>query len=275
LRDADAVSFRALGKSRTINGLSCVMYERVSAGRVDAEICFAPWGDSIGQPADFAWVEATMQHMARQWFGETSKRHGASSAKDDRPGLAIWTSSIADDGTRDVSEIVNISRGPLPPALFTVPADYKETSRPLSASERIGRGPMLATDVSWRPAPQPAMSGRVSGLLAIVITILLVFGLLVHSAVLHLAANLVIQDAMFMQALVAAIISWVVLIVVELLHLPSAVSLGACAFTTFAALKIAYGASVPRTIALFLVSGLIAGLARYGAGSIASLLGVR
>ena len=101
---------------------------------------------------------------------------------------------------------------------------------------------------------------------------ILVVGLLVHSITLHFAANLVIERAMYTQALVAAI-SWVVLIAAELLHLPPVIGLGVGVFATFAARpKIADGASIPRTFALFALSALIAAAARYGAGHIGALL---
>ena len=267
-----AVTYRVLGTTRTINGFACTMYERVVARRVEAEICFAPWGTGVGQPADFAWLDAFAAHMASALIG-TNKRPAAPRSRDNEPGLAIWTSSLDDDGTRDVTEIVKVSRDPLPAALFTVPADYKEISRQLTATERVPRGsePIEAT---WQGAAPPSRQG-ISGVVAILIAVILIFGLLVHSIVLHFVASLVIEHALFTQALVASIITWVVLIAAELLHLPPVIGLGVSIFTTFAALKIAYGASVPRTFALFALSALIAVAARYGAGHIGSLLGAR
>lgn len=267
---AAGVSHRALGKTRTINGFSCAMYERVVADVVETEICFAPWGDAIGRPADFAWFDAYREHMTSQ-LGETGKRPATPHLSDKTLGLAVLTASPEAGGTRDHMEIVKITRGPLPPAMFIVPADYKEFSRPLTASEHVPRG-SEPLDTSWQNAPRPSRKG-ISGIVALLIAVILIFGLLVHSIILHFAANLVLEHAMFTQALVAAIISWVALIAAELLHLPPVIGLGVCVFATFAALKIAYGASVPRTFALFALSALIAAAARYGAGSIGSLLG--
>ena len=94
-----------------------------------------------------------------------------------------------------------------------------------------------------------------------------------HSITLHFAANLVIERAMFTQALVAAIISWVVLIAAELLHLPPVIGLGVGVFATFAALKIAYGASVPGTFAFVASLRAHRRAARLALGSIGALLG--
>jgi len=267
---APAVTYRALGQTRTVNGFSCAMYERVVAQRVEAQICFAPWGAGVGQPADFAWLDAFMAHMASALAGK-SKHLAAPRPKADEPGLAVWTSSLEEDGTRDMMEIVNVSRDPLPAALFTVPADYKEISRPLSATERVPRGSEPVGDTTWRDATPRPRAG-VTGLVALVLAVILIFGMLVHAIVLNWAANLVLEHALFTQALVAAIISWVVLIAVELLHLPPVIGLGVCVFATFAALKIAYGASVPRTFALFALCAILSGAARYGAGHVVSSL---
>ena len=95
--------------------------------------CLAPWGGAIGQPADFDWLADFADRMASALMG-TNQRPARS--PDEAPGLAIWTSSIAEDGTRDLLEIVKLNRDPLPSVIFTLPADYKEISRPLSASER-------------------------------------------------------------------------------------------------------------------------------------------
>ena len=88
-------------------------------------------------------------------------------------------------------------------------------------------------------------------------------GLLIHTVILHLAANIVIDEPRLVQALVAAIIVWVVLVVAGLFRLPPVLSLGVSALATFAGLKISYGASIGRTLALFVVSGMIVALASY------------
>lgn len=252
------------------------MYRRVVSGRAEADICFAPWGEGIGQPADFAWLDTMMERMLADVAGPI-KVPAASQSNAKRPGLEIWRSSTKDDGTKDLQEIVKISRDPLPAAMFTLPADYKEISRPLSATERVPRGPAATAPslgASARRASSPS-SSKVSGIVAILLSVVLIVGLLIHAAILHLAANLVLEHAGFVQALVATIIVWAVMIAAELLHLPRAIGLGVGVLAIFAGLKIAYSASVPRTFALFALSVVIAAIAGWGAGSIASLVGVR
>ena len=262
------VKYRALGQTRTINGFSCAMYERVVDDEVEDEICFASWGGAIGQPADFDWLDDFVDRMASDVTG-TDQRLPRS--RDQAPGLAIWTSSIEDNGTRDLLEIVKLNRDPLPPAMFTVPADYKEFSRPLSPTERTPAGGALMDEASWRNAAggqSPARRGTalpdgITRRVAVLLAIALIVGLLLHATVLHLAAGFAIEQARFTQALVATIIVWVVLVAARLLDLPFAVGLGVVALAMFAGLKIAYGASIARTLALFVLSAGIAAIALY------------
>jgi hypothetical protein len=273
--------YRALGQRRTINGFSCAMYERLVDEEVEDEICFAPWGGAVGKPADFEWLDDFVDLMASELTGSDQR---VARSRDEAPGLAIWTSSIEDDGTRDLLEIVKLNRDPLPPVIFTIPADYKQISRPLSASERTPAAPAILDETSWRTAAgapsssarrgtalPDGITGRVAGLLAIV----LIIGLLLHATVLHLAAHLIIEDARFTQALIAAAIVWVVLVAARLLGLPPAVGLGVVALAAFAGLKIAYGAGIARTLALFALSAAIAALASAAAAHVLPLLAGR
>ena len=99
------------------------------------------------------------------------------------------------------------------------------------------------------------------------IAIALLIGLLIHAALLHLAASMVLERARFTQAFVAAAVSSGALVVLRLIALPPLLALPFGAFTVFAALKISYGASIGRTVALFFVSMLIAtGLALLARG---------
>jgi hypothetical protein len=194
-----------------------------------------------------------MQRLAADVRGDRSGAaawRGATPAQDQ--GLAVSLSMVDDDGTRSTLEVVTLNRDPLPPAMFQLPADYKESSRPLTASEH--------PHVDARPADGGRGNGerRITGLIIGVMAIVILIGLSIHAFILHLAASVVLDRARFRQALLASAIMWVVLVAVELMRLPSIVSTGFGAFTTFAALKIAYGASVPRTLALFFVSIVIA-----------------
>jgi hypothetical protein len=258
-------SYRALHESRMVNGYSCERYQHVVARRVDAEICFALWGDAIGQAEDFAWLDKLAERIGSDVAGKTA-RLAVARPDDPAPGLAIWTSLIEKDGTRNVLEIVTIRRDPLQPAMFKVPANYKEVARPLSASERPHKAPARAQDASPGSAARPP-GGRISGLVITLLAVGLVIGLLVHSTMLHLAACVVLDQPRFTQALIAAVVVWAVLVVAELFHIPTGITAALGAFATFAALKISYGASIGRTLALFVVSGLIAALAAY-AGAI-------
>jgi hypothetical protein len=128
--------------------------------------------------------------------------------------------------------------------------------RPITASERSTSGPPPADFSKTAGAQRPGL--KISGLAAILLVFVLGFGVLIHSGLLHLAANIVIDRPRFMQAIVATIILWVVGGFVSLFGLPWILGLPVSAFATFAGLKISYGISWPRTLALWVVSMLIA-----------------
>ena len=256
--EAETVSYRALGRTRTVNGFSCAMHEHLVGRRVVAEVCFALWGEEIGKKEDFAWFDGFMERMVADIGGKRGLAAMARS-RDAAPGLAIWTSSIEDGGKREVTEVVKVSRDPLPATLFHVPSDYKEFSRPLSSSER-SHGVPPPVDLSSVPglktAP-PRAKLQLSGAAAILLVIVLAIGLLIHTVLLHFAAGMVLDRPGFGQALVATTIFWLVAGFLWLVPLPGVISGAVGALATFASLKIAYGASVWRTLALAAVSGLI------------------
>jgi len=171
----------------------------------------------------------------------------------------VSLSMVDDDGTRETLEVVTLNRDPLPPAMFQLPADYKESSRRLTASEH----PHIDTArADGRRAPDREVR-RVMGIVIVLIAIVIIIAFCVDAFILHIAASIVVDHARFRQALLASAIIWVVLVAVELMRLPSIIAGAFGLFTNFAGLKIAYGASVPRTVALCFVSGLVAFIGAY------------
>jgi len=257
---ASAASYRPMGDSKTVNGYSCEMYRRVARGRVEAEICFSLWGDAVGPKGDFEWLEDFLERMVSDVAGKRGLAL-VSRAREQEPGLAIWTSAIAEDGTREVTEVVTLSRDPLQPALFRVPADYTEAERPLTASERSTTGPPAADFAKGQGADSGVGSGlKFSAVVVLLFTGMLGFAFMVEVVLLHIVASIVLKDPRFLQAVVATGILWIVGGVEWLLHLPPILGVPVGALATFASLKIAYGASVARTLGLFLVPGLIVAL---------------
>lgn len=251
------VTYRALGENRQVNGFQCAMYEHLSDGKVEEQICFAAWGGAVGAREDFVWFDDLMRRMAGDFASEADKKAMARAQtqmfarEEGLPVSSSWTNA---DGSRGLLEIAKVSRDPLLPALFHVPSDYKEFSRPLTASEHPKLAPLPIDDPRTRVRSSP----RISGPMAIMIGFVLLIGLLIHAALLHLAATVVLERARFTQAFVAAAVSSIALVVLRLIGLPPLLALPFAAFIVFAALKISYGASIARTIALFIVSMLIA-----------------
>ncbi len=262
-RPVRTTRYRATGEVRTVNGFSCAMYQRVVGRRVDAQICFAQWGDAIGREEDFAWLNALADGFAVAMLGKRP-RAPASRADEKRPGLDIWESTVDPNGTQSVVEIVKLSRDPLPAALFTVPADYREVSKALGPNERQAL-PAAASGGQGASSPSPR---QLSSAVMILLIVVMVVGLLIHAGILHLTANIVLDRARFPYALIAATVAWVVLIVANLFHLPLGLEIAVVGLATFVGLKISYGAPIGQTVLLFVVSGMIVAGAGYAAAFI-------
>jgi hypothetical protein len=257
--------YRPLGKTRTVNGFSCAMYELVVARRVEAEVCLAPWGNAVGAEQDFAWLDATMAQAV-----EVISGHRAPRAPGKTPGLRVWSSEVGDDGRREVTEVIKLSRDPLPAAMFQIPAGYEQISRPLTASERPPRH-----DSVMAPASSTSTSrGRISGVAMILLGLFLLVVVLIQAGMLHFAAGLVLDRPLFRQALVAMVIVWLATLIGRA-ALPTALAVAVDGLAVLAGLKISYGASLARTIVLFVVSGMLALLAGYGFAIFLRLLGPR
>jgi hypothetical protein len=246
--------YRATGEVRTVNGFSCAMHERVVARQVDAQICYAKWGDGVGQSEDFAWLDAFWARMGSELLGK-SRRSPASLADDKALGLAVWTSSVEPDGTRSLTEVVKISRDPLPAALFDVPATYQEVKKPISASERV---PNPAAAVTSGESASPASPIRIPGWMMLALVVVALVGWVFQAAILHMAAYLVLARARFTYALIAGAILWATMFVAYLLHLPRVLDFAVGGLANFASLKIAYGAPTGKTVLLFVVSCVLA-----------------
>lgn len=248
---APVISYRALGAARHVGGLACAMYERLSNGTPDAKICFAPWGGAVGPREDFLWFDELIERIASG--GGRPKQHIHTLAQEE--GLVLWIAQVNDEGRTDTMEIVKLSRDPVPATLLHVPSDYKEFSRPLTASEHPKLGPPPMDD--GRAHSTERLPKGFGGIVALVLAFGLIVGTLIHAAILHLAASIVIDQARFMQAVVATVIISIVVTVVEVIGPPEAFAMAFTFFTVFAGLKISYGVSVARTLALCVVSLLI------------------
>ena len=246
-----AVSYHSLGAARHVAGFACAMYERLVDGLLDAKVCFAPWGGAVGPREDFLWFDQLIERLATAEGERSHKRPLHTLAQEE--GLVLWVAQINDDRSLDTMEVVKLSRDPVPFALLHVPSDYKEFSRPLTASEHPKIGPPPMDDrFTWR-----SLDGKLTGIIVIMMSIAIGMGVVVNAVLLHLAASIVIEQNRFRQALLATAIIWVVQIPIGLLRLPEIFSVAFGAFSVFAGLKIAYGASIGRTVALFVMEAAL------------------
>jgi hypothetical protein len=268
---AEKVRFEPMGEARTIGGFSCGMYRRLVDGRAVEEICAAPWGPTVAGPDDADWMRTAMGQWMEVVFGPISLPR----AKDDErwPGFPISRRDVHEDGSVGAeARVVSIKLDPVPASLFTVPADYREVDHQLTGPGSSGM-PRVAAEpapASTSESPRAGTSRRpASGLsLILVLGVLVVatIGLTIHAALLHLAAVMVLERPRFLSALVAAMIVWVMALPLKLLEVWLPLAAGVELLAAFGSLKIAYGASNRRTLALFVVSAIIVGVLGGGLG---------
>jgi hypothetical protein len=101
--------------------------------------------------------------------------------------------------------------------------------------------------------PDAALSNP-SGALLVALLLVATVAVLVQATLIHLAAKLVIEAPRFGSAFLSLFILWCVAIPLRVLHVWTPAALGVWLLTTFGSLKIAYSASTPRTLFLFVAS---------------------
>jgi hypothetical protein len=256
---AEQVRFEPMGETRTIGGFSCGMCRRLVDGRVAEEICAAPWGPTVAGPDDVNWMRIATEQWMEVVFGPISLAR----AKHERwPGFPISRRDVHQDGSLGAeTRVVSIELDPVPASLFTPPADYREVDRQLTGPGSSG-APRVAAEASLA-APRGEMPRaetprrRMSQVALIAIIIVATIGLLVHAALIHVAAMMVLDRPRFLSALVAAMIVWVMALPLTLLAVWPPLAGGVELLASFGSLKIAYGATNRRTLALWVVSVIV------------------
>lgn len=249
---APDVSYRPLGEVRRVSGFACAMYERLEAGKPTYPLCFAPWGSAVGPREDFLWFDDLIERMISDVAGRRAKFQPHMLALEE--GLVLWMSGTDDDGSRDTIEVVQISRDPVPAALLHVPSDYKEFSRPLTASEHPKIGPPPMDD----GRPRFSFDRKLTTIIVVMMSFVIGVAVVMEALLLHLAACVLVEQNRFRQALLAAAVTMVAMFALGLMRLPPVVGTAFGVFVNFAGLKIAYGASVLRTLALWVLSSVFA-----------------
>lgn len=137
------VAMTATGKSATVAGKTCQIYETTATGRVVAESCLAP-ASAIDIPAA---DRATLQ-AAADWAKEITDAMAKTplgsmvSAVPFRAGMVpLRSTSIAANGTRNTSEFSAVSTAAVAADTFTPPAGYKEQKMEMGR----GRGGVISS----------------------------------------------------------------------------------------------------------------------------------
>jgi hypothetical protein len=84
-------------ESKIVNGFSCEMFQRAVAGRVEADVCFGLWGDPSARKKTTPGSMRSSTGLNADAAGK-SWRPAVPRSDGKAPGLAIWTSTILEDG---------------------------------------------------------------------------------------------------------------------------------------------------------------------------------
>lgn len=128
-------TYKALGQKKTINGISCEMYQVTEDGKPREEDCIAPWSAGLVKKDDFAAIAKFAQEMLADVGaqGRARAEGGAMIARLEKaPGMPISRVPLEADGTRGEEEqIKSIKRGPVAASLFAIPAGFTKKELPM------------------------------------------------------------------------------------------------------------------------------------------------
>lgn len=135
-----AIEFADTGKTATVGGVTCRVFQGKAMGRVAAETCMGDPSAIQLPAADRATLVAAMA-----WYKELADKLTSGplarvgSASPFRGGLVpLRSTTIGPDGSRSTSEFAGVTSAEMSADTFTVPAGYKEQKIELPGRGRGG-----------------------------------------------------------------------------------------------------------------------------------------
>jgi hypothetical protein len=274
------VHYLPIREKRTIAGFECEMFDLFEDGRVTSEGCFVPWKSEQMKSSPSVSVEL-VNAMAAGLFGKDVQLGTKKWTGDQKPpGYKIWSQEINPDRSRgDVQELISFKTEDLPAAIFSVPQGYHEVDQPLdpprdgAARQRALRLARLSPrDSTDAVAPN---GRRLTGIVALLIGVVFVFGVLFHAALLHVAASIVLGEARFSAALLASLITLGVEFPLFFLNVWLGIAAVVDLLAIVAGIRVAYRPSAGRTFVLLVFVIVLNAVAIYLLRGFAQSLGGR
>ena len=124
-----ALRFEKMGKTKTYVGLSCEMYRIIEEDKPAEENCIVPWSSDVLMKKDLEGIES-MRKLFANTLGGGRQRAGIWQIAQ-YPGFPVYRERKLPDGGKEIEELKSLSRKPIAPERFKVPAGYKKEARPI------------------------------------------------------------------------------------------------------------------------------------------------
>lgn len=122
--------YRKMGLTRVINGQLCTLYDHYSGKELEAHLWVAPYAALRLSPGD----GAVFQKMG-EFTEKLTTSMGGSRKQDYIPlhelgGIPLFTQSLSNGKVTSESQVESVTRAPIPPGSFDLPAGYKAQPMP-------------------------------------------------------------------------------------------------------------------------------------------------
>ena len=124
------VDYRKMGQTRVINGQLCTLYDHYSGKELEAHLWVAPYSALRLSPSD----GAVFQKMG-EFTEKLTTSIGGSRKQDYIPmhelgGIPLFTQNVSNGKVTAESQVESVSRAPILPGSFDLPAGYKAQPMP-------------------------------------------------------------------------------------------------------------------------------------------------
>ena len=118
--------FHALGKKRTVNGMSCEVYRVSLDGQPHEEDCILPWSSNLLKRSDFIGLEELGRTLNESLGGPS--RGQSIPLFHQFPGLPIARVSLEGGKRGPEEQVKTVKQGHAPAGAFSVPSGYRRKS---------------------------------------------------------------------------------------------------------------------------------------------------